>query len=333
MLACGIVTFEIHTMSATGPNDFNLEQVQLAVVDNFDTLINQQPGEVGSCKKMVRLSCLNPTWQHLAVVYAKEPSEFSKAMVFKEQQLLAHLTQQAYPIVEVFGSVFKVQGTKERERYGMIQRYIPGVFIEAKTPAPLKLLLTAALLNLPARAQEGWLVFHQKTLTDQISTALENPQNFADFKVRANHLSLAFRSLIDALKDKQEKIHDLQMIISPDGTLTVIDPLDVICIGDDKSWKSLIEGEDLSGPSIKQFIEDTTAWLLSAEQFCQLISVTASAVDVTTQCTQMTSVPLFYRTTADKRGTSRVNQLRSEAASASPSLAFSSDKNATFKKK
>ncbi len=302
-------------MTTTGPTDFVIEQVQLAVVENFESVINQQPGEVGTCKKMVRLDCLSPAWQDLAVVFAKEPSAFSKGMVFKERQLLTHLTLQAYPIVEVLGPVFKVQA--EKERYGMIQRYIAGVFIEAKTPAPLKLLLTAALLNLPARAQEGWLVFHRKALIDQITSALSHPERFADFKVNAMRLSLAFHSLIETLKNKQEKIHDLQMIISSDGTLTVIDPLDVILTAQDKSWQSLIEGDELDGLSIKQFIKDTDQWLQSAEQFCKNLSTITSTIDVISQCSQMDSMPLVYRSTADHKGTSRVNQLRSLAATGS----------------
>lgn len=298
-------------MAITGPTDADIKQMQLAVVQNFETIVNQKPGEVGTCKKMVRLDCLKSEWQDWGVVYAKEPSTASQAMLFKEHQLITHLANQQYPIVKVLGPVFKVQENKER--YGMIQRYIPGVFIEAKTPAPLKLLLTAALLNLPARAQEGWLVFHRKTLIEQITSALGDPGTFSAFKTRAMRLSLAFKSLIETLKSKQEKIHDLQMIISPDATLTVIDPLDVYVTTDDKSWSSLLEDEELSGLSIKQFTKDTDIWLQNAEKFCKNLSTMASAADVISQCSQMDST-LQYHSLADHKGVSRVNQLRSLAA-------------------
>ena len=103
------------------------------------------------------------------------------------------------------------------------------------------------------------------------------------------------------------------MIISPDATLTVIDPLDVVVTTDDKSWKSLLEDEELGGPSIKQFTKDTDTWLQNAEQFCKMLSTIASAADVISHCSQMDST-LRYHSLADHKGVSRVNQLRSLAA-------------------
>lgn len=304
-------------MTLTGPT-VDIEAVQTAVRQYFDTIVNQQPGEVGTCKKMVNLGCLNPAWHTLCVVFGKNPGGFLHDMVIKEHKLLSHLTAQGYPIVKTFGDVFNVQ--PDQERFGIIEEYITGVFIEAKTPAPLKLLLSAALLGIPCKSQEGWLAFHRQEVIDKITSALSTHTAFAAFQDRARHLATAFENLITQLEQNREKIHDLQMVISANGSLTVIDPLEVIQVSMEGKTTSLLEKETLAQPDILRFNQQTQQWLESAKQFCQNAAQCANSLLIIEQCTSFGSAPLVFTSKGDTRGKSRTNQLKSTGATQSQAL-------------
>lgn len=295
----------------------DIEKIQAAVTANF-ALINKEMGEIGTCKKMVNLGCLKPEWQHLAVVYAKEATAFSKAMVEKEHTLLKHLEKQGYPSVKVWGNAFTVQTTASGERLGMIETYIPGTFIEAKTPAPLNLLITSALLALPARSQEAWLIFNRTNLTSNITKALADTDTFRTFQERAIRLGNAFQALRAQLIDKQEKIHDLQMIISADGSLTVIDPLDVMT-DLHGIYQSLLEKERLTNPSLVSFVQKTDTWLLQAQQFCQQLLKCKSASEVLEYCSLNQQQPLIFSSIpGDHAGKSRLSQLKRLSSTLAP---------------
>jgi len=298
-------------MSSNGPNAEQIEQIQTAVQQHFDQIVNQQPGEVGTCKKMVNLGCLNPAWQHLCVVFGKTPGGFLHDMVLKERKLLAHLETQGYAIVKVFGEPFNVQ--PGQQRFGMIESFIRGVFIEAKTPAPLKLLLTAALLEIPCKSQEGWIAFNLQRVVEEISTKLSNSEAFLAFQARAQHLATAFENLITQLEQQHEKIHDLQMIISADGSLTVIDPLEVIKVSPERRMTSLLEDEDLAHKDLIRFSQSSHHWLVAAKQYCQSIARYDSPAQVIEQCKMLGSSHLTFSSSADSLGKSRVHQLQHAA--------------------
>jgi len=297
-------------MTGNGPSpEVNLDVVQQAVQQYFEKVVDQQPGEVGTCKKMVRLDCLNPQWGHLAVVYAKEPSEISTTMILKEHQLLTHLGQHSYPVVEPFCLPFIVQN--KTQRFGMLMPYIPGVFIEAKTPNPLKLLITAALLGLEARAQEGWLVFQRQNLLNDIKINLNSTNTLAILQARALRLAGEFEKLIEQLGNHRQRIHDLQMLISQEGALTIIDPLEVVNISTQDSWTSLLENQTLNNkPDFIRFILATQSWLLRAQQFCLSMSQCPNALWVIEQCSQVGHGPLVFSSIADKQGKSRLHTLK-----------------------
>lgn len=294
----------------------NIHEIQTTVNTHFAQL-NREMGEIGTCKKMVNLGCLNPQWQHLAVVYSKEATAASKDMINKEYKLLKHLEAQDYPVVKVWGEAFTVQTTATHERLGMILTYLPGVFIEAKTAKPLNLLITSALLGLQARSQEAWLVFQHSTLLKQIATALAKPEHFEQFHIRAASLARAFQTLRQKLMLQQEKIHDLQLIISNDGTLTIIDPLDILTLSDG-NYLSLLEKQKLQDASFVSFVQNTDSWLFNAQQFCQQLLRCDSCAEVLEYCSLNEQKPLIFSSALDPAGKSRLNQLKRPLLSSPP---------------
>ncbi|MGE3318897.1 MAG: hypothetical protein AB7I18_06335 [Candidatus Berkiella sp.] len=294
-------------MTQAGPI-VDIQEVQQAVQQYFYTIVNQQPGEVGTCKKIVNFGCLHPDWADLCVVFGKNTGVFLHEMVLKEHQLLTHLQAQGYPIVKVFGEAFNVQ--PNQERFGMIESHIPGVFIEAKTPAPTNLLLTAALLGIPCKAQEGWLAFNRKNVMDKIALKLSNPQIFANFQQKAQTLALAFENLITQQEANHEKIHDLQMIIRDDGSLTVIDPLEVITVSPEGSMHSLLEGEALNQADLHLFSQKTRQWLEQAKQFCNRAATTTNNASILGECASFGQGPLIFTSKADPHGRSPLNRLK-----------------------
>jgi hypothetical protein len=301
-----------------GPSPLiNLNEVQLAIQKYFETIVDQKPGEVGTCKKMVRLDCLSPEWAHLCVVYAKESNDKLNDIVRKEYQLITHLSQHDYPIAASFHPPFVVHPSKQR--VAMILPFIPGVFIEAKTPNPLKLLITAGLLGLTARSQEGWLAFNREKLITQIKAQLALPEALDAFKLRAKCLANEFKALIEKLGIHSQKIYDLQMIISPSGKLKVIDPLEVINVSMNGRWFSLLEQDLLDKPDQTKFVHATHRWLLTAQQFCSDLSQFEHITQISEQCSKIASEPLLFRSNADNEGKSRLHQIKNGAPSTPPS--------------
>lgn len=291
-----------------GPtSSINLNEVQDAIIRHFDEIVEMQPGAVGTCKKMVRLDCLNPEWAHLAVVYAKQSNEKLNAIVKKEYQLLTHLNQQGYPIVAPCHSPFMVPS---KQRVAMILPFVPGAFIEAKTPLPLKLLVTAGLLGLTTPAQEGW-AFHRNRIIEQIGAELTLPETLQAFQTRAKCLANEFRLLINKLNDQSLRIHDLQMLIQANGKLTIIDPLEVISISTKGAWYSLLEQELLDKPDFKKFVNESQTWLLRAEQFCHFIADSDHVDQIVEQCSQLSPAPVIFSYGADIHCKSRINQIKS----------------------
>ncbi|MBI2791366.1 MAG: hypothetical protein HYX61_05370 [Gammaproteobacteria bacterium] len=288
------------------------------VYEKFSTLLNF-PSEEGTCKKMIRLSHLKPEWAEYAVVFGHRADSKHAQIVQDERKYLAHLQENNYPVVEVIGKEFVVALDQTgNERFGMVMRYMPGIFIEAKTVPPLKIYIIAALLGIEyIRPQEAWLALNKKRLLDDIEEKIKNPILFAKLQTGAKTLEHNFDTLIAKFEQDQEMVVDLQMIISSEGTLTIIDPLDVVKQNQDECL-SILPDAPKPNDDLLRFIKNTRNWLKLAKQTCSKICSAQHYADLSSLL-NLDVEPLVFSTRSDPRGHSRISQIKSQSQSQAPS--------------
>lgn len=305
-------------------NEETITSIQNDAYHSF-SLLDQYDGEIGTCKKMIPLKNLKSEYQNLALVYSRYLHEANQTIVRNERAYLNYLSEKNYPVVTVYGEAFVVEKKLEQPRLAMLMQYIPGVFIEAKTAASLNILILAALLDIPARAyQEAWLALNQSTLAASIIQAINQPQNFLQLRETAKILAENFQALIQKMEEDQIMICDLQMIISKNGTLTIIDPLDIVNYS---NAKSLFKNEvQESSPDLLQFLQQTKSWLNNALDFCKIIAQSSAPTDLHPFASVTPKALTFQHATQKKKTRSRVEMLRG-AETSSPFFSVASSIN------
>lgn len=294
----------------TGPLSLDSDQIAAihqAIRENFSEL-NQYEGEVGTCKKMVPLKYLNAEWEQLAVVFSRYRTPKDEIIIKNERKYLQYLQDNNYPVVNVFGPEFIVQSIDGQDRYGMIEEYIPGVFIESKTPLTLKLLLVAGLLGCEARAQEAWVARNKENLIENIRTILMDDGRFEALRASAGELANNFEKLNNQFSGEHSMIADLQMIIDKQGKLTIIDPLDVVSL-EERGVISFFDSNKKHNQDFVRFLSESQMWVKSAKTFCNQITQLGHASQLL-PLLDMSHVPLVFSTLNDPRGKSLVNQLK-----------------------
>ncbi|MGD9592564.1 MAG: hypothetical protein AB7V32_08600 [Candidatus Berkiella sp.] len=272
---------------------------------NFEAF-NQHPGEIGNCKKMLPLKLLNTNYDGLAVVFSHGTQDIHQKQIEKEFACLSYLKNQGYAVVPVIGSPFVVQSKHEQERYGMLMPYIEGVFIEAKTPTPLNLLILSGLLGIGVSPKENWIAQNLQALEQSIRTKLQNC-NMELLREKAIKLGGEFKRILDKVNNSDEMIVDLQMIITQSGELTIIDPMDVV---DLKNYQSYVEiSPTIPSKELPRFLTQTKNWLAQANLFCQIIAKATYAQELL-PFVSLHSGPLVFSQT-DPKQKSRLAQLKS----------------------
>jgi hypothetical protein len=302
----------------TGPKnvELSLEQeidIKASIYKNLSYLLNCQREE-GTCKKMIRLSHLKPEWAELAVVFGHHADAKHKQIIQDERKYLAHLQENNYPVVQVIGKEFAIEHNQstDHDRFGMLMRYIPGVFIEAKTFPPLKIYIIAALLGIEyIRPQEAWLALNKSRLLQDIEGKIKDPFDFAKLQAGAKILEDNFAALISKFEEDQAMVVDLQMIISSDGTLTIIDPLDVLKHNKEQ-YLSILPDAPKPSDDLLRFVQNTKIWLKSARQTCNRISSATHYSDLTSLL-NLDVEPLVFSSRSDPRGHSRISQIKSQS--------------------
>lgn len=255
-----------------GVEEFNADSLQAMVKEQF-AKIKLQPYEMGTCKRVFQL----PNNIGLAVTHSNTLME--KDLIHDELLYLAYLKEHSYPVVNTHGAVFAVEGEGSKARYGFLMDYIPrSVFIETKSPALLKAQVFTALLGIPTQASEGWWALNHARLFTTIAAKLNNPEAFSKIQVSAAQLFNNLNNLIEKLQQEKLAIADLQIMLSNDGSLTIIDPLDVVKIDlEAKKIISVLRPEKPPAAGFEKFLSKTSEWLESGRQISATIAKAPSA--------------------------------------------------------
>ncbi len=250
-----------------GVDKFDVAQLQALVKEDF-AKIKTQPYEMGTCKRVFQL----PNNIGLAVTHSNTLME--KDLIHDELFYLAYLKDHGYPVINTHGAVFAVEGEGDNTRYGFLMDYVPqAVFIETKSPALLKAQIFAALLGIPTQASEGWWALNHSKLFTTIATKINHPEAFAKLQITAAQLFNNINNLIEKLTNEKLAIADLQIMVSNDGRLTIIDPLDVVKVNlEAKTIVSVLHPETPPAAGFEVFLSKTGQWLESARKHCEMIS-------------------------------------------------------------
>lgn len=224
--------------------------------------------EAGTCKRVFKL----PNNIGLAVTHGNSLME--RDLIRNEEIYLAYLKEHQYPVVDMHGGVFAVEGEGKNERYGYLMDYIPNaVFIEVKSPSLLKTQIFAALLGIPTQPSEGWWGLNFNRVNSAIAAKLDDPENYNDLKANAATLLTNFTNLIEKLERDSIAIADLQIMLGNNGSLTIIDPLDVVKLDPvNKKITSIANPDREPAAGFRQFLMKTTDWLTAAQKTCSTIA-------------------------------------------------------------
>jgi hypothetical protein len=283
-------------------------KIKNTIFSDFSTLI-KCPSEAGSCKKMIPLHYQYPEFAGLAVVFTHNANEKDADIVRNERKYLAYLLENHYPVVAVHGPEFVVSSLVEgHNRLGMLMNYIDGIFIEAKTPSVLKLMILSCLLKLPVKSQESWVAFNLNAVIQAVLEKLANPDDFQLLRSAASTLGNNFGSLIHLFSSRAEMIVDLQMMITSAGDIVIIDPLDIV---DCKTQQSVVTTDVKvePNPHLAMSLQNANLWLKQAQSFCRRIAQAKCPADII-PFVNMQADPLIFSTKADREGKSRINKLK-----------------------
>lgn len=250
-----------------GDGLIDVAATQESVRSDYDK-IKLTPYEAGTCKRVFKL----PNNLGLAVTHGHSMME--KDLIFNEEIYLAYLKEHQYPIVNVHGSVFAVEGAEKDAHYGYLMDYIPNaVFIEVKSPALLKTQIFAALLAIPTKPSEGWWGLNFSKVNSAIAAKIDNVVLYNHLKQNAATLLSNFTNLIEKLERDSIAIADLQIMLGSDGSLTIIDPLDVVKLDPvNKKITSIAHPDREPAAGFRLFLMKTHEWLAAAQKTCHTIA-------------------------------------------------------------
>jgi hypothetical protein len=297
----------------TGPFQ-DIVGLQNYVREHFLTLNSLMMGEAGTCKKVIQLECppLNLHYPNLALAFTHERNQLASDIIHHEHYFLRILKEKGFPVVSLHGEVFLLEEHSQGKRYGMLMDYIPhSVFVESKTPATLKLLIVASLLGITTRAQEAWVIMNRNDLLRQIKEKLSTPESFVQLNTGAHNLEGDFNKLTTLSETHALEINDLQMLLTVDGHLTIIDPLDLIVTDPhSKTLRSILKPEPLTDENFQIFLSRTRLWLQNAKQTCEMLKGAKTVDEVLTFVESTPTSTVLSFAACDAKHKSRIAHLR-----------------------
>lgn len=275
-----------------GPIQLNIEEAQQFVQANYKELLNL-PFEQGTCKK-----CLPIPQSSLCVLVAHESNSIANEMIQNETKYLTHLRSLGFPVVRSYGKPFVVESSEAETKLAFIEDFVANsIFIEAKTPAPLKLLIFSALTGTTFKATEVWFL-QKDSIENRIITALST-ENLSSIKEAAQNLANHFQLVLNKIAETQTEISDLQGLITQDGRFVIIDPLDVVEVKNNyQIVHSITDTKKQDSVDFVRFLRTTKLWLNEGIKICQHI-VSAENAEALTQ--QLSSTPQLTKAVSIKQ--------------------------------
>ncbi len=196
------------------------EELQEKAKSEYFELLSKK-GAVGQFKKIV------PMTENIAVAIVKASDGLkAKQDMEHEVTLLKVLKEHGFPVLQTYGDVFEIADAK----HAVVMDWVPNAnLIDGKAPEMINYLLPALMLGVPINtSNEAWAI-QLPQVSKKILAATQNI-NIAEIQEFARNLSQEISELQRVMDEQKLLIADLQMLITPQGKITIIDPLDVLRI-------------------------------------------------------------------------------------------------------
>ncbi|MBI2791367.1 MAG: hypothetical protein HYX61_05375 [Gammaproteobacteria bacterium] len=153
-------------------------------------------------------------------------SAINKDMLSKEKILLSKLAELGLPTIQYYTDVFEFQ----LNRQAVLMQWVPdSTLIDSKDfeSAHQKLIIAALGIDIPVTG-EAW-VLHKIAIDQKIHQLFSaKPEIFIQVKQFALNLHRALLSIIMNLETNGVRIADLQLLVTKEGNVSIIDPIDVV---------------------------------------------------------------------------------------------------------
>lgn len=276
------------------------EELQAQAKSEYAEIIKRK-GAVGQFKQILPMT----DDIALAIVRASSGPQ-AKEDLEHEVALLKVLQEHGYPALQTYGEVFEVADGK----HAVVMDWVPNAnLIDGKSPEMINYLLPALMLGVPINtSNEAWAM--------QLPQMMRNMQlaakncNFDEVQAFARNVSREIAQLQKIIEEQKLIIGDLQMLITPQGKITIIDPLDVLrMVPKDPPGQGFdfVDVMDPSKPNSKEFIQslfksmamlenmkmicDGVATLKDKQMFEMLISSMASSLSPSRPGSRVSSAP------------------------------------------
>jgi hypothetical protein len=207
------------------------------------------------------------------IAVASVPSS-NKEMLSKEKILLSKLAELGLPTVQYYTDVFEFQ----LNRQAVLMQWVPdSTLIDAKDfeMAHHKLMIAALGITMPVSG-EAWAL-HKPIIDLQINQLFtEKPEMHIQVKQFAKNLHRVLMSIITNLETNGVRIADLQLLVTKEGNISIIDPIDVVHIratfSNTNVYHSLLDGSIQDNPDFIKQLSLGQRMLSNCLEWCSTIA-------------------------------------------------------------
>ncbi len=256
------------------------------------TLLEQNPLPVDEIKLMLQthqqqlfnlksvsgsFKTIYPLNQEYAVASTK-----ASTMLGKEKKLLQKLEDVGLPAIKIYSDVFELPQDYQAV---LLQWISDATLIDVKDfeSAQRKLMIAALGIDLPVSG-EAWVLY--KDMIEQRVNKMfaNNAELFIHVQQFAKTLHQALLDIINKLESNALRIADLQLLVTKEGAVSIIDPIDVVkiksSIVNSNVYLSLLDESVQNGPDFVQQLIMGQDMLNNCLQWCSEIARLSSNVDM-----------------------------------------------------
>lgn len=198
----------------------------------------------------------------------------NKEMLSKEKILLSKLAELGLPTVQYYTDVFEFQ----LNRQAVLMQWVPdSTLIDAKDfeMAHHKLMIAALGIVMPVSG-EAWAL-HKSEIDRQINQLFaDKPEIHIQVRKFAQNLHSALLNIIKNLETNGVRIADLQLLVTKEGNISIIDPIDVVHIkatfSNTNVYHSLLDDSIQDNPDFIKQLSLGQRMLNNCLEWCSTIS-------------------------------------------------------------
>lgn len=215
------------------------------IVLSHKAVFEQLPSVCGSFKN------ITPLEGNFAIAYVREKGNSSQEMLQKEGKLLKYMRSLGLPAINFYSDVFEINP----DQYAVLIDWIPNAnLLDSKAVDAVHNKLAAIILGISIPDTEAWAL-RKTEIDEEIRLKIEDSESILTHAQHvASKLHESLKKIAETIEINQCLIGDLQLIVTPDGQVSIIDPIDVVQICTENSQSFYQSILDMSIQNNSDFI-------------------------------------------------------------------------------